>query len=61
MNKFTISTMLLWLAAFFATTARAQVVVSLPTFPTVDDSVTIIFNPALGNGALVGTQVIYGH
>ncbi len=53
---------LLCLVGFYAATASAQVVSSLPLFPTDQDSVAIIFDATEGNGALAGnTATIYAH
>ncbi|MBL0014898.1 MAG: hypothetical protein IPP17_00330 [Bacteroidetes bacterium] len=32
-----------------------------PNYPTIDDSITIEFDAALGNAALVGVPVVYAH
>lgn len=40
---------------------NAQVVSTRPIFPTVDDTVTVIFDAAEGNGALAGLGQVYAH
>ncbi len=60
MTLFTRACALAW-ALLAALSAQAQVVATLPSFPTIDDAVTILYNPRLGNGALANTSTIYGH
>lgn len=43
------------------TTLQAQILDVTPAFPTVDDEVTIIYNAAEGNGALVGIDEVFIH
>jgi hypothetical protein len=38
-----------------------QVVEVLPVFPKVDDDITVTFNAAEGNGALLGVSPVYAH
>lgn len=49
----------LFLACFLP--IAAQVVSVRPIFPTVDDTVTVIFDANEGNGALAGTAQVYAH
>lgn len=49
------------LVSLISWSATAQVVSTKPIFPTVDDTVTIIFNAAEGNGALAGINQVYAH
>lgn len=47
---------------FFAQVAYAQVVTTIPLFPTVDEPVTVIFDATQGNAALAGVLgPIYAH
>lgn len=39
----------------------AQVVQVTPIFPTVDDSITVVYHAAEGNAALVGISPVYAH
>jgi hypothetical protein len=41
--------------------SHAQVLEVTPVFPTIDDVVTIVFNAAEGNGALIGETPVYAH
>ena len=45
----------------FTTLLKAQVVEVKPVFPKVHDDVTITFNAAEGNGALLGVVPVYAH
>jgi glycosidase len=40
---------------------NAQILDANPSFPTVNDEVTIIYDATQGNGALVGVEQIYAH
>ncbi len=40
---------------------KAQTITVTPAFPTVDDTVTIVYDATLGNGALTGVSPIYIH
>lgn len=40
---------------------HAQVIEVLPVFPKVDDDITVTFNAAEGNGALLGVSPVYAH
>jgi hypothetical protein len=51
--------LLLGLALVGATAGSAQILSVTPAFPTQNDSVTIVYNAAQGNGALVGTTPVY--
>ena len=53
--------LLLGLALVGATAGFAQILSVTPAFPTQNDSVTIVYNAAQGNGALVGTTPVYAH
>ena len=53
--------LLLGLALVGATAGSAQILSVTPAFPTQNDSVTIVYNAAQGNGALVGTTPVYAH
>ncbi|MEN9997197.1 MAG: hypothetical protein RI922_187 [Bacteroidota bacterium] len=46
---------------FLTFSIDAQILDVSPAFPTVDDVVTITYNAAEGNGALVGTSTVYAH
>jgi len=46
---------------FGALKMNAQILEVDPVFPTVDDVVTVIYNAAEGNGALVGETTVYAH
>ncbi len=39
----------------------AQVLTVTPTFPTLDDTVTIVYDATQGNAALVGASPVYAH
>lgn len=41
--------------------STAQVVSVTPVYPTLDDTVTVIFDASLGNGALAGVAPVYAH
>ena len=41
--------------------SNAQVLSVTPIFPTVEDTVTIIYDATQGNGALVGVSPVYAH
>ena len=43
------------------TTLQAQVVTYFPQYPTLQDSVEIIFNAAAGNAGLNGAAQVYMH
>ncbi|RMF57538.1 MAG: Por secretion system protein, partial [Calditrichaeota bacterium] len=46
----------------FALPLRAQVVTSIPPFPTIDDSVIVLFNAKEGDGGLQGfTGRVFAH
>ncbi len=45
----------------FISNTNAQIVSVTPNYPTIDDSITIEFDAALGNAALVGVPVVYAH
>jgi len=47
--------------AFIAASINAQVITTLPIFPKESDTVTIIYDASLGNGALKGVSPIYVH
>lgn len=53
--------LLILLLCIVLSTASAQVVSVLPTFPIASDSVEIIFDATQGNGALVGVSPVYAH
>ena len=53
--------LLLGWALCAATAGSAQVLSVTPAFPTQNDTVTIVYNAAQGNGALVGTTPVYAH
>ena len=40
---------------------KAQVISWSPQFPSIDDTITIIYNSSLGNSALLNTTSIYAH
>ena len=46
---------------FCLSTANAQVVSLLPTFPTQSENVVITFDASQGNGALNGQSIVYAH
>ncbi len=51
-----------FIALTFISGISAQVVYTIPAFPTVDEPITIIFNATLGNGALTDVPPpIYAH
>ncbi|MGB4928456.1 MAG: hypothetical protein WBP43_00685, partial [Chitinophagales bacterium] len=51
-----------WGLLLIAQLANAQVVTTIPVFPTVDEPVTIIFDATQGNGALADVPgPIYAH
>jgi 1,4-alpha-glucan branching enzyme len=55
-------TLLYALGSFlFVANTRAQVVTISPAFASQDDSVTVTFNAALGNGELSGATTVYAH
>lgn len=54
-------TTLFTLLLFVIAIGNAQVVTTIPVFPTVNDTVTIIFDATQGNGALAGTSPVYAH
>lgn len=41
--------------------SKAQILTVTPTFPTVNDSITIVYDATLGNAALVGVTQLYAH
>ena len=45
----------------FAAGLNGQVLEVTPTFPTIEDNVTIIYDATQGNAALVGVTPIYAH
>ncbi len=47
--------------AFIAASINAQVITTLPIFPKESDTITIIYDASLGNGALKGVSQIYAH
>lgn len=49
------------LLAIVSTGINAQVISTLPVFPKESDTVTIIYDASLGNGALKGISPIYAH
>ncbi|MEY4315736.1 MAG: hypothetical protein RI977_1113 [Bacteroidota bacterium] len=53
----------LFLAVFCVamTAIQAQVLSVSPVFPKETDTVTIVYNAKLGNGALVGASQVYAH
>lgn len=54
----------LFLACLFACLPfllPAQIITVTPAFPTVDDTVTIVYDAAQGNAALVGVSPVYIH
>jgi 1,4-alpha-glucan branching enzyme len=51
----------LFIACFVVSKSSAQVVSVTPAYPTVEDTVTIVYNAALGNGALNGVGPVYIH
>ena len=53
--------LLFGLALVCTTAGFAQILSVTPAFPTQNDSVTIVYNAAQGNGALVGTTPVYAH
>ena len=55
MNRFLI------LFFLFANFTNAQVISWSPSFPSIDDSITITYDASLGNGSLVNTNFIYAH
>jgi len=61
MKKFLfISAILMWIG-IGAGSLNAQILNVSPVFPTVDDTVEIIYNAAEGNGALVGITPVHAH
>ena len=55
---------ILFILAFLvsaSTISTGQVLSVTPVFPTVEDTVTIIYDATQGNGALVGISPIYAH
>ena len=55
MNRFFI------LFFLFANFTNAQVITWSPSFPSIDDSITITYDASLGNASLVNTSFIYAH
>lgn len=56
------SIFILILTGLFAMHMQAQVITTIPTLPSADDTVTIIYDATLGNGALAGfTGDVYAH
>lgn len=61
MKKF-IPSFILLLGSLFWMQIQAQVITTIPTLPVADDTVTIIYDAALGNGALAGfSGDVYAH
>lgn len=54
-HLFTILLILIYSLSF------SQVITFTPEYPTVDDTITIIYDASLGNGALNGVSPIYAH
>lgn len=61
MVQFRNACLLLLAGLLWCTTANAQVVTVTPTYPTVDDAVTITYNASQGNAALSGVSPIFAH
>lgn len=49
------------LGLVLSTASRAQILTVTPAFPTQNDTVTVLYNAAEGNGALVGVSPVYAH
>lgn len=46
---------------FIVQVSQAQIITVTPAFPTVDDTVTIVYDASLGNAALTGITPVYIH
>ena len=56
-----IKSLTLFTAMYFSWSVSAQILDVSPAFPTVNDVVTITYNAAEGNAALLGTSTVYAH
>ena len=52
---------LMLLGLVLSAASQAQILSVTPAFPTQNDTVTIVYNAAEGNGALVGLSPVYAH
>ncbi len=57
-----LASFLLFLSSLFVLSMQAQVITTIPALPIADDTVTIIYDASLGNGALAGfSGDVYAH
>ena len=54
-------TLLVWIGFTLSGSLSAQILDIDPVFPTVDDTITVIYNATEGNAALVGVSPVYAH
>ncbi|MEO1435741.1 MAG: alpha-amylase family glycosyl hydrolase, partial [Bacteroidota bacterium] len=52
---------LLFLAMILSISVQAQIITTIPAFPTVGDDITLIYDASEGNGALEGVVPVYAH
>ncbi|MEZ4775497.1 MAG: alpha-amylase family glycosyl hydrolase [Bacteroidia bacterium] len=57
----TFSAILFSLLIFFQVNLHGQILSIDPVFPTVEDTVTIVYDATQGNGALTGVSPVYAH
>ena len=53
--------LLMLLGLVLSTVFQAQILSVTPAFPTQNDTVTVVYNAAEGNAALVGVSPVYAH
>ena len=51
----------LFLFFLFSNSITAQVISWSPSFPSIDDTITITYDASLGNASLINTNYIYVH
>jgi len=50
-----------FLLTFLPILLHGQIITVTPAFPTVNDTVTVVFDATQGNAALVGATIVYAH